>query len=42
MNSSGSATAHASYEFLGFALFNTSLTDEEIARAGAELQRAAS
>lgn len=42
MNSSGSATAHASYEFLGFALFNTSLTDEEIARAGAELQRATS
>jgi hypothetical protein len=42
MNSAGSVSAHSSYELLGFALFNTSLTDEEVARAGAELQRSAS
>ena len=39
MSSTGSVTAHSSYELIGFALFNTSLTDEEVARAGAELQR---
>lgn len=42
MNSAGTTSAHSSYELVGFALFNTALTDEEIARAGAELQRSAS